>query len=120
MLVDDAISNQWRGHVFGCEIGSKGYVAKSPGFALGKLGLCRTSIEKIKQIVPLTLLRSSNPIYLSRKVIHGDHARQSFTHPYIKMWLLQILPTMKIFITRLRTGGFTHREIREAVKLRRK
>ena len=38
-LLDDININQWTGHVFGIEIGSRGYVAKSFGFALQKLGL---------------------------------------------------------------------------------
>ena len=59
--------NQWGGHVFGIEIGSRGYVAKSLGFAMRKLGLSQTSIRSLRKMVSLICLRSSYLIYLSRK-----------------------------------------------------
>ena len=66
-LIDDISMNQWSGHVFGIEVGSRGYVAKSLGFALGKLGLGQSSIRSLKKSVSLICLRSSYLIYLSRK-----------------------------------------------------
>ena len=64
----DAISmNQWRGHIYGIEIGSRGYVAKSFGFALRKLGFVQKAVKSITREVSLICLRSSYSIYLSRK-----------------------------------------------------
>ena len=66
-LLDDISMNQWRGHIYGIEIGSRGYVAKSLGFALRKLGLTQNSIRYVIKDVSLLCLRSSYSIYLSRK-----------------------------------------------------
>ena len=66
-LLDDIGLNKWMGYVYGIEVGSRGYVAKSVVFALGKLGLKQNLIRKIKQSISLICLRSSYLIYLSRK-----------------------------------------------------
>ena len=66
MLYDINI-NQWTGHVFGIEIGSRGYVAKSFGFALQKLGLKQDAITKLRKAVSLICRRCLYLIYLSRK-----------------------------------------------------
>ena len=67
-LIDDIRMNQWRGYVFGIEVGSRGYVAKSLGFALGKLGLGQSAIKSLRKNVSLICLRSSYLIYMSRKI----------------------------------------------------
>ena len=59
--------NKWKGHVFGIEVGSRGYVGRSVVFALRKLGLEQIFIKNIKRNISLTCLRSSYLIYLSRK-----------------------------------------------------
>ena len=66
-LLDDINTNQWTGQVFGIEIGSRGYVAKSFGFALQKLGLKQDAITKLRKAVSLICIRRSYLIYLSRK-----------------------------------------------------
>ena len=66
-LLDDIGLNKWMGYVYGIEVGSRGYVAKSVVFALGKLGLEQNLIRKIKQSISLICLRSSYLIYLSTK-----------------------------------------------------
>ena len=63
-LLDDININQWTGHVFGIEIGSRGYVAKSFGFALQKLGLKQHAITKLRNAVSLICIRSLYLIYL--------------------------------------------------------
>ena len=45
-LLDDININQGSGHIFGIEIKGRGYVAKSFGFALQKLGLKQDAITK--------------------------------------------------------------------------
>ena len=66
-LLDDIKMNQWTGHVFGVEVGSRGYVAKSFGFALQKLGLKQDAIRKLRKAISLICMRCSYSIYLSRK-----------------------------------------------------
>ena len=66
-MLDDININQWTGHVFGIEIGSRGYVAKSFGFALQKLGLKQDAITKLRKAVSLICIRCSYLIYPSRK-----------------------------------------------------
>ena len=66
-LLDDIKMNKWTGHIFGVEVGSRGYVAKSFGYALQKLGLKQKDIGKLKKDVSLICLRCSYSIYLSRK-----------------------------------------------------
>ena len=66
-LLDDININQWTGHVVGIEIGSRGYVAKSFGFALQKLGLKQDAITKLRKAISLIYIRCSYLIYLSRK-----------------------------------------------------
>ena len=66
-MLNDININQWTGHVFGIEIGSRGYVAKSFGFALQKLGLKQDAITKLRKAVSLICIRCSYLIYLSRK-----------------------------------------------------
>ena len=66
-LLDDININHWTGHIFGLEIGSRGYVAKSFGFALQKLGFKQNIIGKLRKAVSLICLRCSYTIYLSRK-----------------------------------------------------
>ena len=64
--MDDITINKWKGHVYGIEVGSRGYVAKSVVFALKKLGLENSSIKDIRRNISLVCLRSSYLIYLSR------------------------------------------------------
>ena len=66
-VLDNININQWTGHVFGIEIGSRGYVAKSFGFALRKLGLKQDTITKLRKAASLICIRCSYLIYLSRK-----------------------------------------------------
>ena len=66
-LLDDMKINQWTGHVFGVEVGSRGYVAKSLGFALQKLGFKQLTIGKLRKAISLICIRCSYSIYLSRK-----------------------------------------------------
>ena len=66
-LLDDININQWTGHVFGTDIGSRGYVAVSFGFALQKLGLKQDAITKLRKAVSLICIRCSYLIYLSQK-----------------------------------------------------
>ena len=66
-MLDDININQWTGHVFGIEIGSRGYVAKSFGFALQNLELKQDTITKLRKAVSLICIRCSYLIYLSRK-----------------------------------------------------
>ena len=64
-MLDDI--NQWTGHIFGIEIMSRGYVAKSFGFALQMLGFKQDAITKLRKTVSLICIRCSYLIYLSRK-----------------------------------------------------
>ena len=66
-LLDDINMNKWKGHIYGIEVGSRGYVAKSVVFALKKLGLEQFLINSIRRKISLACLRSSYLIYLSRK-----------------------------------------------------
>ena len=66
-LLDDININQWNGHVFGIKIGSRGYVAKSFGFALQKLRLKQDAITKLRKAVSPVCIRCSYLIYLSQK-----------------------------------------------------
>ena len=66
-MLDDININQWTGHGFGIEIGSRGYVAKSFGFALQKLGLKQDAITKLRKTVSQICIRCSYLIYLPRK-----------------------------------------------------
>ena len=66
-LLDDIAVNKWSGHVYGIEVGSRGYVARSVVFALKKLGMENSSIKSIRRNLSLICLRSSYLIYLSRK-----------------------------------------------------
>ena len=65
-LLDDIKMSQWTGQVFSVKVGSRGYVAKSLGYALQKLGLEQIAIQKQRKAVSLICLRSSHAIYLSR------------------------------------------------------
>ena len=49
------------------EVGSRGYVAKSFGFALQKLGLKQDAIKKLRKAISLICMRCSYSIYLTRK-----------------------------------------------------
>ena len=71
-LLDDIVVNKWKGHVYGIEVGSRGYMAKSVIFALKKLGLENSSIKKIRRDVSLVCLRSSYLIYQDI-MLYGDH-----------------------------------------------
>ena len=66
-LLDDININQWTGHDFDIEIGSGGYVTKSFGFALQKLGLKQGAITKLRKAVSLIYIRCSYLIYLPQK-----------------------------------------------------
>ena len=66
-LLDDIGINKWNGHIFGIEVGSRGYVAKSVVSTLKKLGLEQSFIKNVKNSISLICLRSSYVIYLSRK-----------------------------------------------------
>ena len=66
-LLDDIKMNQWTGQVFGVEVGSRGYVARSLLYAMQKLGLRQGTIQKVRKSVSLICLRCSYAIYLSRK-----------------------------------------------------
>ena len=66
-LLDDVKMSQWTGHVFAVEVGSRGYVAKSLGYALQRLGLKQSIIQKLKRSVSLICLRCSYAVYLSRR-----------------------------------------------------
>ena len=59
-LFDGININQWTGHIFGIEIGSRGY-------ALQKLGLNQDAITKLRKAVSLICRRCSYLIYPSRK-----------------------------------------------------
>ena len=45
-LVDDIELNHWKGYVFAVEIGSRGYVAKSFGYAMRRLGALQRQVSK--------------------------------------------------------------------------
>ena len=66
-LLDDMNINQWTGKVFGIEVGSRGYVAKSFSFALKTLGVKQNIVGKLRKAVSLICLRCSYSIFLSRK-----------------------------------------------------
>ena len=66
-LLDDLNINQWTGQIFGLEVGSIGYVAKSLCFALQKLGLGQEVVRILRRAVSLMCMRYSYSIYLSRK-----------------------------------------------------
>ena len=66
-LLDDLNINQWTGQIFGLEVGSRGYVAKSFCFALRKLGLGHEVVRRLRRAVSLMCMRCSYSIYLSRK-----------------------------------------------------
>ena len=65
-LVDDIELNHWRGYVFTVEIGSRGYVAKSFGYAMRRLGALQRQVSKFTQELSRICIRSYT-IYLSRK-----------------------------------------------------
>ena len=66
-LLDDININQWTGKIFGIEVGSRGYVAKSFSFALQTLGVKQDIVRKLRKAVSLICLRCSYSIFLSRK-----------------------------------------------------
>ena len=66
-LVDDIELNHWKGCIFAVEIGSRGYVAKSFGYAMRRLGALQRQVSKFTQELSRICLRSSYTIYLSRK-----------------------------------------------------
>ena len=66
-LLDDLNINQWTGQIFGLEVGSRGYVAKSFCFALRKLELGQEIIQRLRRAVSLMCMRCSYSIYLPRK-----------------------------------------------------
>ena len=66
-LLDNLNKNQWTGKIFGLEVGSRGYVAKSFCFALRKLGLGQEVVRRLRRAVSLMCRRYSYSIYLSRK-----------------------------------------------------
>ena len=53
--------------MFALEVRSRGYVAKSSGFSLHKLGLKQNVIGRLEKAVSITCVRSSYSIYLYRK-----------------------------------------------------
>ena len=110
-LIDDISMNQWSGQVFGIEIGSRGYVAKSLGFALGKLGLTQSSIRSMRKKISLICLRSSYLIYLSRKNTVW-RPWEAGPHPPRRQ---NVNDTNKEDTVGF--GGFSQLEIREAAKL---
>ena len=63
-LCDDINLNKWTGQIFAVEVGSRGYITKSFGYSLNKLGLKLNAIGWLKKAVSLTCLRSSYSIYL--------------------------------------------------------
>ena len=65
-LVDDIELNHWKGYIFAVEIGSRGYVAKSFGYAMRRLGALQRQVSKFTQELSRICLRSSYTIYLSR------------------------------------------------------
>ena len=66
-LLDDININQWTGKIFGIEVGSRGYVAKSFSYALKTLGVKQDIVRKLRKAVSLICLRCSYSIFLSRK-----------------------------------------------------
>ena len=66
-LRDDLNINQWTGQIFGLEVGSRGYEAKSFCFALRKLGLGQEVVQRLTRAVSLMCMRCSYSIYLSRE-----------------------------------------------------
>ena len=66
-LLDDLNVNQWTGQIFGLEVGSRGYVAKSFCFALRKHGLGQKVVRRLRRAVPLMRMRCSYSIYLPSK-----------------------------------------------------
>ena len=66
-LLDDININQWTGRVFGIEVGSRGYVAKSFNYAMKALGVKQDIVRKLRKAVSLICLRCSYSIFLSRK-----------------------------------------------------
>ena len=66
-LVDDIELNHWKGHIFAVEIGSRGYVAKSFGYAMRKLGAVQCQVKKFTLELNQICLRSSYTIYLCRR-----------------------------------------------------
>ena len=66
-LLDDLNINQWMSHIFGLEVGSRRYVAKSFSFVLRKLGLGQEVERRRKRAVCLMCMSCSYSVYLSRK-----------------------------------------------------
>ena len=66
-LLDNLNINQWTGQIFGLEVGSRGYVAKSFCFMLRKLGLGKEVVRRLRRAVSLMCMRCSYSIHLSRK-----------------------------------------------------
>ena len=66
-LLDDLYINQRTGQIFGLEVGSRGYEAKSFCFALRKLGLGQEVVQRLRMAVSLMCMRCSYSIYLLRK-----------------------------------------------------
>ena len=58
-LHDDLNINQWTGQIFGLDVGSRGYVAKSFCFALWKLGLGQEVVRRLRRAVSLICTRCS-------------------------------------------------------------
>ena len=56
-LLDDLNINQWIGQLFGLEVGSRRYVAKSFCFALWKLGLGQEVVLRLRRAVSLMCMR---------------------------------------------------------------
>ena len=66
-LLDDLNINQWTGQIFGLEVGSRGYVAKSFCIALWKLELGQEVVRRLRRAASLMCMRCSYSICLSRK-----------------------------------------------------
>ena len=66
-LLDDLNINQWTGQIFGLEVGSREYVAKSFCFALQKLGLGQEVVRRLRRAISLMSMRCCYSINLSWK-----------------------------------------------------
>ena len=62
-LVDDIELNHWEGYVFAVEISSRGYVAKSYGYAMKRLGAIQRQVSKFTQELSQICISSSYTIF---------------------------------------------------------
>ena len=117
-LLDDISMKQWRGHIYGIEVGSRGYVAKSFGFALRKLGFTQNAIRNAVKDVSLVCLRSSYSIYLSRK--NEIWRAWEEKHPLIRIrndsFRAEENPQKSVYTEEEDFCGFEEMEIKKAKK----